>query len=92
MVGVLQLDLHIGEARSLKDKRRVVKSLKERLRHRFNVSVAEVDHHDAWQRCAIAVALVSKETRHVRSELDKVVDVVRATAGAILIDYSVEMY
>jgi uncharacterized protein YlxP (DUF503 family) len=60
-VGVLILELHIEDAHSLKDKRNVVNSLKERLRAKFNVSVAEIDGHDTWQRSVVAVAAVSKD-------------------------------
>ena len=49
-IGVLTLELHIEAAHSLKEKRHVVKSLKERLRGRFNVAVSEIDYHDVWQR------------------------------------------
>ncbi len=60
-VGVLILELHIEDAHSLKDKRNVVNSLKERLRAKFNVSVSEIDGHDTWQRSVVAVATVSKD-------------------------------
>ena len=60
-VGVLILEIHVEDAHSLKDKRSVVKGLKDRLRVRFNVSVAEIDGHDTWQRSVIAVAAVSKD-------------------------------
>ncbi|MBL8222124.1 MAG: DUF503 domain-containing protein, partial [Bryobacterales bacterium] len=49
-IGVLTLELHLPDSHSLKDKRSVVKGLKDRLRHRFNVSVAEIGGHDTWQR------------------------------------------
>lgn len=55
---LLLYDLHLPECHSLKDKRKVVKHLKDRLRSRFNVSVAEVDHLDLWQRAAIAIVFV----------------------------------
>ena len=56
VVLVGEVQLHLPESRSLKDKRQVVKSIKERIRNRFNVSIAEVDYLDLWQRCAIAIA------------------------------------
>ena len=58
-IGVLTLELRIDDSHSLKDKRQVVKSLKDRLRHKFNVSVAEIDYQDLWQRALIAAVTVS---------------------------------
>ena len=87
IVALLEIDLAILEAHSLKDKRRVIKGLKERLRHRFNVSVAEVGHADRMRRSRLGVAMVGEGARAVHSQLDKIVEVVRSTAGLTLIDY-----
>jgi uncharacterized protein len=65
-VGVLTLELHIEGAQSLKDKRHTVKSLKDRLRSKFNVAVAEIDYQDLWQRALIAAVTVSSD--HTRAE------------------------
>lgn len=81
------MDFAIYEARSLKDKRRVLKSLKDRLAARYNVSVAEVDHLDSRQRATLGVALVSNDAAHAHSCLDKLVDFVRQQRGLSLIDY-----
>lgn len=69
VVGVRTWELHLAGCQSLKDKRRVLKSLKDRLHQRFNVSAAEVDHHDAWQRAALACSVVSTERRHAEEVL-----------------------
>ena len=61
-VGVLTLELRIDESHSLKDKRHIVKGLKDRLRHKFNVAVAEIDYQDLWQRALIAAVTVSSAT------------------------------
>jgi len=58
-IGVLTLELRIGHAQSLKDKRQVVKGLKDRLRNRHNVAVAEIDYQDLWQSALIAAVTVS---------------------------------
>ena len=66
--------LHMPECHSLKDKRKIVKSLIEKLRARFNASVAEVDHHELWQRATIAIARVTpdrKDIDSVNSAIDK---------------------
>ena len=55
VVGLLTLEIHLPDAHSLKDKRQVVRKLKERLRARFNVAVAELDHQDLWQRATVGV-------------------------------------
>lgn len=66
VLGVLTLEIHVEDSHSLKDKRHVVKSLKDRLRDRFNVSVAEIGGLDSWQSSVIAVATVSPD--RVRAE------------------------
>jgi uncharacterized protein YlxP (DUF503 family) len=79
-VGVLTLELRLGDSHSLKDKRHVVKGLKDRLRNRFNVAVAEVDYHDLWQRALISVVTVSAD--HVHAE--QVLQYVERDAALIL--------
>ena len=91
IVGVLTVDLMIFDAQTLKDKRRVISSLKQRLRNRFNVSVVEVAYGDAPKRCRLGVAMVSQESRVVHSQLDKVVEVVRRTGGLSLLEYHREL-
>ncbi len=92
VVGVLKVKLAMRESRSLKDKRSLLRSLKEQLRNRFNVSLAEVDARDVRQLAVIALSQVGADARHVRSSLDKAVNVIREFAGAQLIDYSVEIF
>ncbi|MGH9581829.1 MAG: DUF503 domain-containing protein [Bryobacteraceae bacterium] len=65
-IGVLTLEIHVEHSHSLKDKRHVVKSLKDRLRERFNVSVAEIDCLDSWQNSVVAAVTVSND--RVRAE------------------------
>jgi uncharacterized protein YlxP (DUF503 family) len=69
IVGVKAWELQLAGCQSLKDKRRVIKSLKDRLHARFNVSVAEVDHQDSWQRAALAASVVSNDQRHAAEVL-----------------------
>jgi uncharacterized protein YlxP (DUF503 family) len=91
-VGVLTLELATLEARTLKEKRRITQGFKQRLRNRFNVSVAEVAHGDLPKRCRIAVAMVAKESRPLHSQLDRIVDMVRRTPGLTLVDYAREFF
>jgi uncharacterized protein len=65
-------DLHVPQSRSLKAKRAVIRPIVDGLRHRFHLSVAEVDHQDQWQRAAIAVAVVGGTVGHVQQVLDTV--------------------
>ncbi|MEX2422150.1 MAG: DUF503 domain-containing protein [Actinomycetota bacterium] len=77
LVAMERFDLRIPGCGSLKEKRHVVKTLTSGIRSKFNVSVAEVDHHDLWQRTAIAVAAVAGEQYHARRvlhEVEKLVD------------------
>ncbi len=67
IVGIATWELHLAGCRSLKDKRRVIKSLKDRLHGRFNVSVAETDHQDTWQRAELTCCVVATDRRHAES-------------------------
>jgi uncharacterized protein len=79
-------DLHVPESRSLKAKRAAIRPLVDGLRHRFRVSVAEVDHLDQWQRAAIGVAVVSGSVTQLEQVLDSVERYVDAADGVELID------
>jgi hypothetical protein len=91
VVGILQLRLMIRDAQSLKDKRRIVKSLRDRIRNRFNVSVSEVDSLDLRQQATLGIALATNDRVFADQVLAKVVDLVRATPGAVLVDYETEI-
>ncbi len=69
VVGLVTWELHLDGCGSLKDKRRVMKSLKDRLHQRFNVSAAETDHQDLWQRAELACCVVATDRRHAESIL-----------------------
>jgi len=86
-VGIVRIELHIPGASSLKGKRSVVRSVKERIRQRCHAAVAEVDHQDLWQRATLGAAVVSGESRQVGEMLQAIRDLVHATPGAELIDW-----
>ena len=86
-VGIVRIELHVPGASSLKDKRSVIRSLKERIRSRTRAAVAEVDHQDLWQRAALGVAVVSGESHHVDEMLQSVRRLVEGTYGAELLDW-----
>jgi hypothetical protein len=92
VVGVLEVSLHIPDAQSLKDKRRVIQSLKDRIRRRFNVSLAETDGQDTWQRCSLAAAMVAAQRAAVERELQQVLSVIEGQPEIALTEHWIEYY
>ena len=90
-VGIVRIELHLPGAASLKDKRAVVRSLKERIRQRALAAVAEVDHQDLWQRAALGVAVVSGERHQVGELLESVRRLADGTPGAEVIDWQEQL-
>ena len=72
VIGVRSWELHLPGAHSLKDKRSVIKSIKDRMHNEFNVSVAETGQHDAWQTAELTAAVVASDRRHADSVLESV--------------------
>jgi uncharacterized protein YlxP (DUF503 family) len=91
VIGLLEARLSLPGARSLKDKRQVVKSLKDRVRQRVNVSVAEVDHQDLWQSAALAFVTVAAERVTVEQRLSELQDFLRSDPRAVLLDVHIEL-
>ncbi|MBK5290303.1 MAG: DUF503 domain-containing protein [Acidobacteriia bacterium] len=89
-IGVLTMELRIEHAHSLKDKRHLVKSLKEKLRNRHNVSVAEIDHQDLWQRSVLAAVTVSGDRTQAQKVLQAVEQDAAAQAGPCLVNVTTE--
>ncbi len=79
-------------AHSLKDKRRVIRSLKDRISNKFNIAVAEVDHQDAWQTAEIGVVTVSTDTRFVQSVLTNVIKAAATFRDVELLNQEIETY
>ena len=92
LTATTRFDLRVPACGSLKAKRHVVKSLTAALRSRFNVSVAEVDHHDLWQRTAIAVAAVAREQYHARRVMHEVERFVERWAEVEIIVADLELH
>src|SRR5882672_524320 len=90
-VGVMRLVLEIPGARSLKDKRQVVRSFKERVKSRLSVSIAEVDHHDKLQRATFGVAVVSGDAGMCEELLGRVTSMAGSLPDAILADRASEL-
>ena len=91
VIGVLQIELSIGGARSLKDKRKVVASLKDRLHRHHQVSVAEVGSLDDHRVAVLGIALASSNVPHCQSTLDRVLDKVRLQRGYVVNDHATEI-
>ena len=92
VVGVLRLTLYIHGAASLKDKRQVLRKVTDRLRSRFNVSVAEVGDNDVWQRAVIGICAVANDHRFVNEVLDKCVRDAGAIAEIVNREMEIETY
>ena len=90
-VGLLTLELHIPDAHSLKDKRQIVRSLKDRLRRHFNVAVAEMEYQDVWQRSIMGVVTLSTAEQHVEESLQLVLKEADRILGSFLINQAVEI-
>ncbi len=75
VVAVYTVALLIPESHSLKDKRRVLMSLRSQITKKFNVSIAEIDHHDLWQKATFGIACVATEQRHANQVLDQAVNI-----------------
>ncbi len=90
-VGLLTLEIYIPDSHSLKDKRQVLRSLKDRLRARFNVAVAELDGQDTWQRAQVGVVTLSNSAVYVEQSLQAVFDEAESLLGRDLVDHNLEV-
>ena len=90
-IGLLTLEIHIPDAQSLKDKRQVLRSLKDRLRARFNVAVAELDHQETWQRAHVGIVTLSDDAAHLDQSLRAVFDEAEQLLGRELVSHEVEI-
>jgi uncharacterized protein YlxP (DUF503 family) len=90
-IGLLTLEIHIPDARSLKDKRQVLRSLKDRLRARFNVAVAELDHQETWQRSEVGIVSLSNDAAHLEQSLQTVFAEAEEVLGRDLVSHELEI-
>ena len=91
IVGTLRVRLILREARSLKDKRQVVKSIKDKLHNSFNVSVAEIEAQDNRQLAVLGFAMVSNEANALKKALSQIVEALRVHPVAEMLDYEIEV-
>jgi uncharacterized protein len=90
-VAVGTVELHFPDVGSLKGKRHALKGLKDKLRQRFALSVAEVDHQDSWQRATLALAYVSGDSRHANEVISKAMDFIEDHVDGYVTDIHVEI-
>lgn len=91
VIGILNIKLMVRDSHSLKDKRRVIKSLKDRIRQKYNVSLSELGAQNSHKQCVLAVAMVGNERQYVNSVLSSLVNSFRQFPRVELIDYSLEL-
>ena len=91
VIALLTLDIHIPHAHSLKDKRMVVRRLKDRLRSKFNVSVAEVDHQDLWQRSQVSVVTVGADETFLQKVLDEAAEEAERVLPECMVQSNIEI-
>lgn len=92
VVGLASIQIHIPESGSLKSKRHFLKGIKDRVKNRFNVSIAEVDHNDLWQRATLGVSVVTNQKQFANQILSQVVDFIGKVNGVQILDYSIELF
>lgn len=90
LVGLLVVDLYLPYCNSLKEKRYIMKSLKERVKSKFNVSIAETDSQDLWQRSTLAVAVVARDGAQANSVLSRVVNFIEREKKLHILDYNLK--
>lgn len=91
-IGVLTVSIHIPDAQSLKAKRMVLKQVKDRIRNKFNVSVAEIGQQDKWQVAILAFASIGSDQRHVNSALDNLLSALKSFGTFYICEHHLEFY
>ncbi|MGB9824766.1 MAG: DUF503 domain-containing protein [Candidatus Hydrothermia bacterium] len=89
IIGVLIVDLYLPTCNSLKEKRSILKRIKDRVRDTFNVSISEIDDQDVWRRAQLGVACISNNGKDANSILSKVVNFIESTDLVEILDYKI---
>ncbi|MFQ6002333.1 MAG: DUF503 domain-containing protein [Candidatus Zixiibacteriota bacterium] len=92
VIGIANIDIHIPQSGSLKSKRHHLKRIKDRVKNKFNVSIAEVGHNDLWQRTTMGVSVVANDKKFANQILCKVVEQINREKGLQILDYSIEIF
>ncbi len=91
-IGVLTVNIHIPAAQSLKDKRMVLKSLKDRIRSQFNVSFSELDEQDKWQVATLAAAMIGNDNRYINGILENILSFIETYDSLVICEHRIEFY
>lgn len=90
-IGICVVDLYFPGKSSLKGKRQVLRSIKDRIKNRFNVSVAELEDHDKWQRTKLGIVTISNDNQHANSTLTGVMNFIEGFCEAQVLDYTIQL-
>lgn len=90
IVAVLTVDLYLPGSASLKDKRAILRKLKDRLANKFNISIAEVDYHDKWQRAQLGIAQVSNDYKLLEKSMNTILNIIDENDGSEVMEHSLE--
>lgn len=90
-LGILTLEVYLSSSGSLKEKRMVLKSLKDKLRRNFNVSIAELDEQDKWQRAILGIVLIGNERVFLDQQLSSILDYIDKFKSLEIINHEVEL-
>jgi uncharacterized protein YlxP (DUF503 family) len=91
-LGLLSIEIYLPTAHSLKEKRSILRKVIDRIRHRHNVSIAEVGNNDVWQRATIAVTMVSNDSSFVDSALSKILSEIERSLDGEILNYTIDLH
>jgi len=91
-IGCLEIEVHIPGASSLKEKRMILKSIKDKLHNRYNISIAEVDALDKWQRSVLGIVCVNRNKQLINSLLDNIVGLFNGLKQLYVVDYNLSFF
>ena len=92
VVGILRIELHLHDNRSLKGKRKIVKSMVDKTKHKFNAAIAEVGSNDKWQKIELGVSTVGNDRRHVDASLSRILAFLESLGLAEIVDSETEIF
>ena len=92
VIGTLKIELYLHDNRSLKGKRKIVKSMIDKVKHKFNASIAEIGSNDKWQKIEVGVSTVGNDRRHVNASLNNILSFLEALYLAEIVDSSIEIF
>ncbi len=92
IIGVCRVEIFVPESSSLKSKRFVLNSIKQKIRNKFNVSVAEVDNNDKWQRISLGIAMISNERKFVDKTMGEIFKIIDGDGRMEILNHLIEVY